>query len=171
MKLIWFFFFFLCIIICVIILEQILLILVINMTNQCFFKFSFRACRKKGTQKYLPLVIKIESDCQEWHFSVSCYLICGYFRFILLLHFYSKLESHVYNRPYSLMNSLWLFSRADPFCKLNEDLAQGWEGNVTQLYNPKIVRNLEHKGYLLNFIKLCKCDLSGGVVWDFLVQI
>lgn len=60
-----------------VIVGQILLILITNMTKQCLFKLGFGACRIKGTQKYLPLVIKIECDSQEWHFSVSCYLIWG----------------------------------------------------------------------------------------------
>lgn len=40
---------------CVIVLEQILLILVTNTTNQ-----GFGTRRKKGTQKYLLLVIEME---------------------------------------------------------------------------------------------------------------
>lgn len=41
----------------------------------------------KRTQKYLPLVIKIEWDSQEWQFSVSCYLIWSLFPFIFSLFF------------------------------------------------------------------------------------
>lgn len=54
-----------------------------NTANQCFFKLGVRARRKKETQKYLLLVIEVESDSQEQHF-FSCSLIYSLFCFILL---------------------------------------------------------------------------------------